>query len=290
MKKKIISAILCVALTAVSVVSSSAVDTDNSLTSGANGSSYQILGEKSLPNNFATFFTSGSGFDPTSKIVLADPDTHKNVFSYTFSSTSPNGVSKSLPNGNGYVLRTYLRNSGSGAGKVLNFSDGGTYEKIKIKLSDFSELFNSDGTVTKELENDTHNYNFTKEADGAHSSLLIFYSGNAITAAAPDENGMVEIYLSTKLGQDTFFTVDYCFMGSQGLSIGGIPDNDFFGFTIGDVNKDGKVNLNDGILAQKAASGINTLYPLARRNADTNRNGKVDLIDAISIQKFRLNK
>lgn len=289
MKKKVISAILCSALAAVSVVSSSAVGTDNAVTSeAANPSNYKILGETTLPNNFATFYTYGTGIDPTSAIILDLPDSSQTALKYFFNSATPNGVSKNLPNPDGYKLSTCLRTAISRQGSILNFSNGGgTYEKIRIKLSDFSDFFSPSGTHTSTLFEDTHDYNFTQESTGVYSSSLILYSGNAITAAAPDKNGMVEIYVSTKLGQNTFYTAEFSIDVDSSHSSGGAR-NMLCGLAVGDIDKNGYISLGDGIAAMKASTKIITLDEPSARNADTNRDGNINLKDAIAIQKYNI--
>lgn len=284
MKKKLLSAILCSALAAASIVSTSAVEADNP-TSGVSPS-YKIIGETTLPNNFATFFTFGSNIDPTSGVSLTDNATHTTALKHYFSSPTPSGVSRHLPSASGYSLSTLL-GSGMGSGsRTLKFvNTGGTYENIRVKLSDFSSYFNDNGTHTKAFFDDApHDYNFTEEPNG-YSSSLIFFSGGAITAVAPDSNGYAEIYVSTKLGVNTFFTTNFCGNHASG---GGTTGSTFAGFTIGDVDKSGYINLNDAILIQKYNVGMETFDELSKRNADTNRDGKINLKDTLKVQKYNL--
>ena len=56
----------------------------------------------------------------------------------------------------------------------------------------------------------------------------------------------------------------------------------------GDANSDGKVNLLDAVMAQKAALSITTLDEQGIANADINGDGKITLFDAIAIQKLAL--
>lgn len=292
MKKKIISSILCMALSAVSVISSSAISADNTVTSEAGNSlNYQTLGTTTLKNNYATFYTYGTDIDPTSGISLYIGETSQADFEYYFNKETPNGVSKNLPNPDGYRLYTCLSSGSINCRRILNFNNGGgTYEKVRIKLSAFSSYFNADGTRTKSFGDDTHDYNFTKESNGIYSSSLIFFSGNAITAAAPDENGMVEIYVSTKLGEYTIFTTDFRKKTPTGSSSGGgTVGLELRTLLIGDVDKSNLISLSDGIAALKASTKIQTLDELSARNADTNRDGNITLIDAIAIQKYSLN-
>ncbi|MGN0455757.1 MAG: dockerin type I repeat-containing protein [Acutalibacteraceae bacterium] len=284
MKKKLLSAILCTALAAVSIVSTSALDADNP----ASGASlnYKIIGETTLKNNYATLYTFGSNIDPTSGISLTDRANNKAALNHYFSSPAPKGVSKYLPSTSGYSLSTSLGSSSGGGSRALKFvNTGGTYEKIRVKLSDFSSYFNSNGTHSMAFfDNPSHDYNFTKESS-AYTSSLIFFSGGAITAVAPDSNGYAEIYVSTKLGTNTFFTTDFCGNNSCG---GGTTGSTFAGFTIGDVDKNGYISLNDAIFIQKYNVGMETFDELSKRNADTNRDGKINLKDTVKVQKYNL--
>lgn len=284
MKKKLLSAILCSALAAVSIVSSSALDTDNP-SSGAS-LNYKILGETTLKNNYATFYTFGSNIDPTAGISFKDQDTSNIVLDYYFTSPTPSGVSQYLPSASGYSFRKLLGSSSGSGGRTLKFvNTGGTYEKIRVKLSDFSKYFNVNGTHTMAFfDKPSHDYNFTKESS-AYTSSLIFFSGGAITAVAPDSNGYAEIYVSTKLGTETFFATDFCGNNSIG---GGTTGSTFAGFTIGDVDKNGYISLNDAIFIQKYNVGMETFDELSKRNADANRDGVINLKDTVKVQKYNL--
>ena len=57
---------------------------------------------------------------------------------------------------------------------------------------------------------------------------------------------------------------------------------------LGDVNEDGKVNLSDAVLVQKASIGVSTFTAKQKAEGDTDSNGKVNLADAIVIQKYAL--
>ena len=55
--------------------------------------------------------------------------------------------------------------------------------------------------------------------------------------------------------------------------------------TLGDVNGDGKVNINDATAIQKAAADLIELTTDAQLRADVNADGKVNVKDATAIQK-----
>lgn len=283
MKKKLISAILCAAISAVSIVSSSAAS--------AASDGYTVLKTKTIENNTATFFKYGSDIPETSKLnflapggnVITDPS-YEQDFNFTTESAS-----HYLPRKSGYEV---LLNNAGNKYNIINFNKtGGTYEKIRIKLSDYSKYFNNNGTHTNTFDDNTHDYNFTKEND-SYKSTLVFFSGGAITAVAPDSDGMAEIYFSTKLGQETFFMADFSYLPegaekwqSRHSTMTGMG---FAGFMIGDVDKNGYIALNDAIFIQKYQVGMETFDSLSARNADANGDGVINLKDTVKVQKYQL--
>ena len=55
---------------------------------------------------------------------------------------------------------------------------------------------------------------------------------------------------------------------------------------LGDVNGDGKVNIKDATLIQKAVAKIISLTDAEQTRADVNADEKVNIKDATAIQKF----
>lgn len=55
---------------------------------------------------------------------------------------------------------------------------------------------------------------------------------------------------------------------------------------VGDVNRDGTIDLNDTAVIQKHIAGISTIYTSNLKYADVNLDGKVDNNDATLIQKY----
>lgn len=90
-------------------------------------------------------------------------------------------------------------------------------------------------------------------------------------------------YLSPTLNET--ITKNFCGNHASG---GGTTGSTFAGFTIGDVDKSGYINLNDAILIQKYNVGIETFDELSKRNADANRDGKINLKDTLNVQKYNL--
>ena len=54
----------------------------------------------------------------------------------------------------------------------------------------------------------------------------------------------------------------------------------------GDTNLDGRVDITDAVLLNKAAAGAVSLVAQAAKNADCNANGEVGSDDAVSLMKF----
>ncbi|MGN0442465.1 MAG: dockerin type I repeat-containing protein [Acutalibacteraceae bacterium] len=290
MKKKLLSAILCAALAAASIVSASAADTDN-YTSGASYR-YKVLGTTELANDYAGFYRSCS--NPEANLYVqfykntASTDTRELVYEQPLDFANKTLTKQYLSDQNGYRYLTSW--GGNFANKVYPSKAGGTYEKIKVKLSDFSDYFNDNGTYTMNCTRcGNHDYNFSDEGNGFSSSLIIL-SGGIFSLVSPDSSGYVEFYISTKLGEDTVFMTDFSHSVSGHRSTGGgTVGRDFRGLTIGDVDKNGYVSLNDAIFIQKYQLGmVETIDELSKRNADANRDGVINLKDTIKVQKYNL--
>ena len=61
-------------------------------------------------------------------------------------------------------------------------------------------------------------------------------------------------------------------------------------YKIGDINRDGTVNVLDAIVAQKLASEKATIDDEQMYLGDVNNDGTVDVIDATLIQKYAAEK
>ena len=90
-----------------------------------------------------------------------------------------------------HKLSIYHEISGNGEGNYNYGNTGGTYRKVRIKLSQYDDHFNEDGSHTKKeftfcFGDDVH------IGEDWYASSLVFISGAAITFAAPDEDGYVE--------------------------------------------------------------------------------------------------
>lgn len=283
MRKKLISAVLCAVLAVTSIASASAAGTESSASSLVH---YKIVKSLGLSMNHAYFYKSRTNLDSDLEIRLCEPQTNNIVHSQTFDFSDDTIVKKYLIDKKGYDY--YINNSGK-IDRIYLTNTGGTYDKIKFKLADFSDYFNTDGTHTMSfLGEDEHNYNFTDEGNG-YSSYLVFLSGSIFSAISPDEYGYVEIYASTKLGEKTVFMTDFSHKDNGYQAEGGGTSGTLLcGFTMGDVDRNGSVNLADAITIQKETLYLTSFDTLSKRNSDVDDNGRTDLSDAIKLQKYVL--
>ncbi len=282
--KKIVFAIIIVASIVLSVVSVSATELDSSTKESSNY--FEVVEEDEIPDNTVRFYKYGKDIDPSTGVRFVDPDGKEKDVSKTFNFEEPS-VDLELPNPSGYKLWSMLKDTQGGTIKVIFNSTGGTYQKIRVKLSEYSDYFNDNGTHTQKLIDSVHDYNFTDEGDGIHYSSLIFVSGGAMTAVAPDKDGMAEIYMSTDIGAETVFMTDFVEKGVG--SGGGTTGSSFRGFTMGDVDKNGYVTIQDVTLIQKYICDLEDIDELGLHNADTNNDKSVDIFDATKIQKYIVN-
>lgn len=287
--KKLISAVLCTALIAISVLSvAGAQITDDSLTGISFDDffyEYQVVGEDYIPNNYVRIYKTDNSVDPEAGIRFIDNATgQKSAQCFDFSGAKD----LYLPSSNGYEYEHIFHSGCSNGVFLLNFNKtGGTYQKIRVNLSKYSDYFNSHGRRTLTLGGTTHEFNFSKEFGGEYSSSLIVVSGGAVTAVTPDNNGMAEFYVSTNLGDTTFFTTDFLMKaGSTTSSGGGNTGQRFKGLTMGDTDKNAYVEVSDATCIHKHLAEIAPLSGVALRNADVNRDGKYDITDVTAIQKY----
>jgi hypothetical protein len=279
--KKIIASFLCTALAICSIPVASAETTSIP--------TYKSLGTTTIPNNTVRLYTYGltetNTYDSAINYYSRDNDTDNCLY-------AKNSIGKYQSmklKDSGYIRQLQTKDSsGYNIYDNDNFDHtGGTYEKIRIKLSDFSSYFNSDGTHTATLNNQTHNFNFTDEGDGYISSLMII-SGGAVTAVAPNKNGYAEFYVCKNIGEKTEFITDFSVVTSSSVSGGGGTTGSRIEYLkIGDVDLSSIVDISDVSAIQKYLVDIETLdSKLAIRNADANGDGNIDINDATAIQKY----
>ena len=173
---------------------------------------------------------------------------------------------------------------------------GGEYVKVKIKLSDFSRLFNENGTMTAELRDGSYkDFDFTYEDFGTDSNGVNCYaesgvyatSGGTVTSFAPDKDGYAEIYVSRQLGVDTkVMSYRYCRLKDGAHCDYGRIGDTLVGLTCGDTDLSGYISVTDATLVQKYVVGIEDFDKLQLFNSDVNHDGEINVVDATLIQKY----
>jgi hypothetical protein len=113
-------------------------------------------------------------------------------------------------------------------------------------------------------------------------------SGGVINFVAPDEDGYVEIYVSTSLKYNTVFYTDYMYTaryteGGGGGYNGGVMTE----LRKGDVTHNDSVSIyiTDATLIQRYIAKRETFDELQTYKADADNNGVVDVMDATLIQR-----
>lgn len=127
----------------------------------------------------------------------------------TYSFNQNAGKTNSYPLAAGYYQDVFLTLGSSGGSlRYLDVSSNPVeYIKVRLKLSDICEEFNSDGTADWGLSGTRH-YSFSTDSK-SQSAALVLVSGSVVNAVAPDSQGYVEIYVEKSARNfflDTHFT------------------------------------------------------------------------------------
>ena len=292
--KKISAIAMCGVLTVGSVLMTGAVSEDE------NHKDFEVTSTTQKISNNQIFVTTTGYTENTDKNFGAKfQTTEEKDYDIWFKDCINAPRFLNLPKGEKFVK--YMMTQGHGYfGNVQTFyqfdKTGGEYVKVKIKLSDFSRLFNENGTMTSELSDGSYkDFDFTYEDFGTDSIGVNCYaesgayatSGGAVTSFAPDKDGYAEIYVSRQLGVDTkVMSYRYCRLkdGAHG-DYGRIGDT-LVGLTCGDTDLNGYISVTDATLVQKYVAGIEDFDKLQLFNSDVNGDGEISVVDATLIQKY----
>ena len=251
--KKISAIAMCGVLTVGSVLMTGAVSEDE------NHKDFEVTGTTQKISNNQLFVTTTGYTENTDKNFGAKfQTTEEKDYDIWFKDciNAPNFVN--LPKGEKFVK--YMMTQGhSYFGNVQTFyqfdKTGGEYVKVKIKLSDFSRLFNENGTMTAELSDGSYkDFDFTYEDFGTDSIGVNCYAesgayatnGGAVTSFAPDKYGYAEIYVSRQLGVDTkVMSYRYCRLKDGAHCDYGIIGDTLVGLTCGDTDLNGYISVTD---------------------------------------------
>lgn len=292
--KKITATALCGVLTVGSVLMTGAVSEDE------NHKDFEVTGTTQKISNNQLFVTTTGYTENTDKNFGAKfRTTDEKDYDIWFKDCINAPRFLNLPKGEKFVK--YMMTQGHGYfGNVQTFyqfnKTGGEYVKVKIKLSDFSRLFNENGTMTVELSDGSYkDFDFTYEDFGTDSNGVNCYaesgayatSGGAVTSFAPDKDGYAEIYVSRQLGVDTkVMSYCYCRLKNGARRDCGRIGGTLVGLTCGDTDLSGYISVTDATLVQKYVVGIEDFDKLQLFNSDVNHDGEISVVDATLIQKY----
>ena len=292
--KKITAIAMCGVLTVGSVLMTGAVSEDE------NHKDFEVTGTTQKISNNQLFVTTTGYTENTDKNFGAKfRTTEEKDYDIWFKDCINAPKFVNLPKGEKFVK--YMMTQGHGYfGNVQTFyqfdKTGGEYVKVKIKLSDFSRLFNENGTMTAELRDGSYkDFDFTYEDFGTDSNGVNCYaesgvyatSGGTVTSFAPDKDGYAEIYVSRQLGVDTkVMSYRYCRLKDGAHCDYGRIGDTLVGLTCGDTDLSGYISVTDATLVQKYVVGIEDFDKLQLFNSDVNHDGEISVVDATLIQKY----
>ena len=292
--KKITAIAMCGVLTVGSVLMTGAVSEDE------NHKDFEVTGTTQKISNNQIFVTTTGYTENTDKNFGAKfRTTNEKDYDIWFKDCINAPRFLNLPKGEKFVK--YMMTQGHGYfGNVQTFyqfdKTGGEYVKVKIKLSDFSRLFNENGTTTAELRDGSYkDFDFTYEDFGTDSNGVKCYaesgvyatSGGTVTSFAPDKDGYAEIYVSRQLGVDTkVMSYRYCRLKDGAHCDYGRIGDTLVGLTCGDTDLSGYISVTDATLVQKYVAGIEDFDKLQLFNSDVNHDGEISVVDATLIQKY----
>lgn len=292
--KKITAIAMCGVLTVGSVLMTGAVSEDE------NHKDFEVTGTTQKISNNQLFVTTTGYTENTDKNFGAKfQTTEEKDYDIWFKDCINAPKFVNLPKGEKFVK--YMMTQGHGYfGNVQTFyqfdKTGGEYVKVKIKLSDFSRLFNENGTMTAELRDGSYkDFDFTYEDFGTDSNGVNCYaesgvyatSGGTVTSFAPDKDGYAEIYVSRQLGVDTkVMSYRYCRLKDGAHCDYGRIGDTLVGLTCGDTDLGGYISVTDATLVQKYVAGIEDFDKLQLFNSDVNDDGEINIVDATLIQKY----
>ena len=252
MCKKFISIAVCFLVAVLSAVPASAL------------SYTKVSNEKINRSDTLKFYTYGVSETAKSFVILSNDTQGNRRVDFKDCVNSPKEV-QIIPT---FTYTPFLgvslgSSGGYGGGTGFEYENvKGNYEVIRIKLSDYSSYFNSDGSYTDSVMEPygTHKYTFEEEAALSNgdqfTSALCFESGGAFTCAVPNSKGEVEIHVSKEIGVQTYFSTDFRYkIGSTVGGGGGVNHRMIKELTKGDVNADWSVDIYDAIEIQKAVVG-----------------------------------
>ena len=282
--KKILSVLLCASLAFASAISA------NAASKPAEHKGFKDLHQViTIPDNTVKVYAYNIDKTHTNGIRYKGGDTNENYY-VLFKDCINLPQTMKLPSTEKYA-RSFTRGGGNIYPSHSFTTTGGKYKKIRIKLSEFNDYFNEDGSHTEEYSwlNLEHDYKFKYEDMGNHcvfNSALAVISGGVVTGITPDKNGEAEFFVSTEVGRSTEMMTTFSFStisasgGGGGTTGGSISSKLRFG------NIDGNywVDVDDVTALQLYLSGQKELDTLGLFHADVDCDGIYDVSDVTALQ------
>lgn len=292
--KKLSALGLCGVMAFTAVVSAGAAETDSDISEATANPSFKLLSDKIEISN-DQIYVSGYNVPTDSVFGVEYRGEDKTTYAVNFSEVIKSGKRINLVKNKKYEF--WLRN-GTGGGSDGSFRSygktGGTYKKVRIKLSDFCSDFNSDGSQTESVgEYGPHNFKFgpvEKTGNGTFYGGMCVRSGAAVTSVSPNKNGEIEFYVSTKIGDESKICTDFRYEyklpnGATAVGSGGGSTGTYIhGLRIGDADSDSMLTISDVTKIQFVIARLDTLNSLQKFTADVNSDGKTNIVDATTLQ------
>lgn len=304
---KLGAAALSVILASASAISAGAAQTKSEPVSSYS-SDFKLLPSTVKISNNQVYF---SRYNTPSKSIFFGEFVDQNYKEYSvkFSELMSGSKTLSLPQGQKYEFCLgHYAGSGYGCGSDGAYRSyaktGGTYRKVRVKLSTFinspygyGDIYASDGSLTQiDSTYGSHTFRFgdvdiTSDGSRYYSGMCV-RSGAAITAVTPNSNGEIEFYLDTAIGSGAYVCTDFYIIynhkdgGISDIGGGGSSGSSLNGLEFGDADSSDFVNISDATKIQNAISGKTTLDTLQKFVADVNFDNRIDVKDVSAIQKY----
>lgn len=290
--KKIFALLIAAVMTVCSVQASFAAQTDTEAVSTEKTVGYKLVGTRTIKQGTLLYYPYNLSSGTTAFVALNNKT--KNT-SETIAFKNFYNSFRILNINSKDVYEPMMGcGSGSGGGSFTYENTGGKYDVVKVRISDFIDELNKDGSITKYNSALKKNvtYHFTEETmsngDKLYSALF-FESGAAITCATPDKNGEVEILVSrnpaNRLSYSTSFSYNLYSVRTSGGG-GGKNRGSVNGLNMGDVNLDGYTDIRDVTYLQQILSEAERAGALTKRNGDFDKDQALTIKDATIIQRY----
>lgn len=291
--KKIFAILIAAVMTVCSVQASFAAQTDTEAVSAEKNVSYKVVGTRTIKQGTLLYYhyNLSSG---TTAFVKLNNKTKNTSETISFKSFYNSFMIHNINSRDSYEPMMGCGSGSGGGGSFTYENTGGKYDVIRVKISDFIDELNKDGSITQYNSALKKNvtYHFTEETmsnGDKFYSALFFESGAAITCATPDKNGEVEIIVSRnpahRLTYSTAFSYNLPSVRTTGGG-GGKNRGSVRGLVMGDVNLDGYTDIRDVTYLQQILSEAERAYPLPTRNGDFDKDKALTIKDATIIQQY----